>query len=172
MPNASWAQGGRQRYIYMVAAPTVAAVLVTALIITLMLIWSARSANDVAFDRQEKLAALILRQSITQIPFDQESTTVWDDPVVKLREPTLDMTWLDENMGVWLHDYFDHDQVYILDSANRPVYAMRDGARAAEEVLHGLRAGGRRGPEVLRELRRPGRLGGSSLPVTSRDEQA
>jgi diguanylate cyclase (GGDEF)-like protein len=114
----------------MVAAPTVAAVLVTALIIILMLLWSAKSANEVAFDRQEKLAALILRQSITQIPFDQESVTVWDDPVVKLREPTLDMTWPDENMGVWLHDYFDHDQAYILDSANRPVYAMRDGARA------------------------------------------
>ena len=99
-----------------------------------MLVWSANQANEAAFDRQENLAALVLGQSIERIPYDQESTTVWDDPVLKLREPTLDLQWLDENMGVWLYDYFGHDQAYIVDSANRPVYAMRDRARRSHRL--------------------------------------
>jgi diguanylate cyclase (GGDEF)-like protein len=104
-------------------------VLLTAIIITLMLIGSTRRANEAAAARQQNLAELVLRQSITQIPYDQESTTVWDDPILKLRESALDMEWLDENMGVWLHSYFGHDEVYIVDPTNRPVYAMQNGER-------------------------------------------
>ena len=72
-----------QRFLYVIAAPIIAAVAATALVITLMLVWSANHANEAAFDRQENLAALVLGQSIDRIPDDQESTTVWDDPVTQ-----------------------------------------------------------------------------------------
>jgi len=119
-----------KRFLYLIAAPTVIAVLATAIVISAMLFWSAKRANDVSYDRQHQLVAVVLDQSIARIVHDQESVTVWDDPIVKLREPELDLPWLDDNMGVWLHSYFGHDQTYLLNSENAPIYAMQDGTRA------------------------------------------
>jgi diguanylate cyclase (GGDEF)-like protein len=125
----STTKSGNRRFFYLIAAPTIIAVLATAVVITGMLIWSARRANEVAFDRQNQLVDLVLSQSVSKIAYDQESITVWDDPIIKLREPVLDFEWLDANVGVWLFTYFGHDQVYVLDADNKPVYAMRDGER-------------------------------------------
>ena len=55
--------------------------------------------------------------------------TVWDDSLEHLQGP-LDFDWLDLNLGVWLHDYFGHDDVFVLNGRDEPVYAMADGARA------------------------------------------
>jgi diguanylate cyclase (GGDEF)-like protein len=118
-----------KRFFYLIAAPTVIAVLATALVISGMLFWSAKRANEISYDRQLQLAEVVLGQSVARIVHDQESVTVWDDPILKLREPELDWSWLDDNLGVWLHSYFGHDQIYVLNADNAPIYAMRDGAR-------------------------------------------
>lgn len=120
---------GRGRFFYLIAAPTIILVIATAAILTAMLIFSTRRANEVSFARQNQLAALVLDQSVARIGHDQESITVWDDPILKLRQRPLDWVWLDNNIGVWLYSYFGHDQVYVLDAANEPLYAMRDGQR-------------------------------------------
>jgi diguanylate cyclase (GGDEF)-like protein len=125
----STAKSGNRRFFYLIAAPTIIAVLATAVVITAMLIWSARRANEIAFDRQNQLVDLVLSQSVSKIAYDQESITVWDDPIIKLREPVLDFEWLDANVGVWLYTYFGHDQVYVLNAENTSVYAMQDGER-------------------------------------------
>ena len=101
-----------------------------------MLVWSARRANEVAFDRQNQLVDLVLGQSVARIGHDQESITVWDDPIIKLREPELDFEWLDANVGVWLYSYFGHDRVYVLSADDKPVYAMLDGVRSEAEAYN------------------------------------
>ena len=121
---------GKRRFLLFLAAPTVVAVLAACLAMVAMLFVSARSANEAAFDRQFQLAQHVLNQSIERIPYEQESITVWDDPVLKLREPDLDYQWLDDNVGIWMHSYFGHDEVYVVDASGHPVYAMRDGERA------------------------------------------
>ena len=123
----STTKSGNRRFFYLIAAPTIIAVLATAVVITGMLVWSARRANEVAFDRQNQLVDLVLGQSVARIGHDQESITVWDDPIIKLREPVLDFEWLDANVGVWLYSYFGHDRVYVLSAGDKPVYAMQDG---------------------------------------------
>ena len=120
---------GDRRFLYLIAVHTVITVITTAVIITGLLIWSARRADQVSFERQDQLVALVLGESVARIAHDQESITVWDDPILKLRAPVLDFEWLDENVGVWLHGYFGHDQVYILTASNEHVYAMQDGSR-------------------------------------------
>ena len=101
-----------------------------------MLIWSARRANEVAFDRQHQLVDLVLGQSVAKIAYDQESITVWDDPIIQLRKPVLDFEWLDANVGVWLFTYFGHDQVYVLNAENKPVYAMQNGERVNNATFY------------------------------------
>ena len=121
----STTKSGSRRFFYLIAAPTIIAVLATAVVITGMLVWSARRANEVAFDRQNQLVDLVLSQSVSRIAHDQESITVWDDPIIKLREPVLDFEWLDANVGVWLYTYFGHDQVYVLNAETSPSMQCR-----------------------------------------------
>src|SRR5690606_12345326 len=63
------------------------------------------------------------------VAHDQEGVTVWDDTLRKLQEPRLDAEWMDQNLGIWLHDYYGHDAVYLVSPANEPIYTMRDGRR-------------------------------------------
>ena len=47
-----------------------------------------------------------------------------------MRERPLDLEWIDFNLGVWFNTYYGHDETYLLDPANRPLYAMQAGKRA------------------------------------------
>jgi diguanylate cyclase (GGDEF)-like protein len=95
-----------------------------------LLFWSTRSVDRISFERQQRLVATVLAESVRRVAHDQESVTVWDDSIRQLRRPALDLDWMDNNLGIWLHTYFGVDASYVLDSRNRPVYAMVDGARA------------------------------------------
>ena len=40
---------------------------------------------------------------------------------------SLPQVWIDENLGKWMHDYFEHDRVLVLDRADRVIYSHEDG---------------------------------------------
>jgi diguanylate cyclase (GGDEF)-like protein len=117
------------RFLTRVALPAFGIVCVLALILAALTTLSARQANNVAMERQRDVAAAVLQQSTGGIAHDQEGATVWDEAVRRVTAPKPDLDWLDENLGVWLHTYNGHDEAFILDGADRPIYAMRDGAR-------------------------------------------
>lgn len=94
-----------------------------------LLFWSAHEVDRISRSRDQGLVALVLSQSMDRVAHTQESSTVWDAAVLKLRERPLDLGWLDINMGTWFSSYAKHDEVYILDPHNRPLYAMRNGRR-------------------------------------------
>jgi diguanylate cyclase (GGDEF)-like protein len=85
--------------------------------------------DAIAVERQLKETRLAISNSLDELALNQEVVSIWDDPVLKLRESELDWTWLDENIGVWLHDLFGHDQVYVLNADESPVYSVVDGVR-------------------------------------------
>jgi diguanylate cyclase (GGDEF)-like protein len=126
---ARLAPGGQTRFggIWLFAAVALAA---AALVIGGLLFWSTSSADQLSRERQQHLVSTVLTQSVARVAHDQESVTVWDDSILRLRARPLDMTWLDNNLGVWLHTYYGHDAAYVIDPGNRPLYAMVDGARA------------------------------------------
>lgn len=107
-----------------------AAVGVLTVVLAGVVLLAASQANEVATDREEKLIKTVLDQRIAGVAHDQEGVTIWDEAVAKLREKNLDLQWMDDNLGIWLHSYFSHDEAYILDDRDRPVYAMRDGRRS------------------------------------------
>ena len=104
-------------------------VFILALGIIGLLHWSTTSADDLSRERQQKLVARVLEESTALIGRQQESVTVWDDAVKNLRQAPLDMEWLDGNLGIWLHDFYEHDAAFVLDPDDRPIYTMRDGVR-------------------------------------------
>jgi diguanylate cyclase (GGDEF)-like protein len=117
-------------FLARIAVPAIATVVTLALMLTAVVLLAASNANQLAGDRQEDLAKTVLRQRIDRVAHDQEGVTIWDDAVKQVRAARLDLPWLDDNLGVWLKDYYGHDEAFILDDRDRPIYAMRDGRRA------------------------------------------
>src|SRR5688572_5915332 len=79
-----------------------------------------------ALSRELHFAEQAIAKIVERVPQEQESITVWDDAVVRTK--ALDVTWMADNVGEWMHSYFGHTAVYVLNAANEPIYAMRDGA--------------------------------------------
>ncbi len=107
--------------------PLVAVVLSAIALAMFGLYWSISHSNSVSVERQIRTTQRAMDDVTARLALDQETIANWDDPVTQLARPTLDFAWLDENTGDWLHNLFGHDQVYLLDARDRPVYASVDG---------------------------------------------
>jgi diguanylate cyclase (GGDEF)-like protein len=118
-------------------------VILTAAAITGLLYWSTHSVDQLSRVREHQLVEKVLARSAHQIAHDQESVTVWDDSILRLREGSFDLEWFDNNLGIWLHEYYGHDAAYVLDPADRPLYSTHgrtrgspaDFAKVREKVL-------------------------------------
>lgn len=84
--------------------------------------------DESAAARQERFAERNLAAEITRLPDDQRSATIWDEAI--LRTAARDQEWMDGNLGIWMQDYFGHDESYVLDRENRPFYASISAERA------------------------------------------
>ncbi|RUX94726.1 MULTISPECIES: EAL domain-containing protein [unclassified Mesorhizobium] len=128
-PLRHFGEPTRRLFLLRTALPIIIFTLVVATVTTGLLLWSAIQTDSVAVSRQKSLVALIVSNLENGVAHDQESVTVWDDAVNALR--TRDAKWIDTNLGSWMHTYFGHDEVYILDANDTPVYAFVDGSTAA-----------------------------------------
>jgi diguanylate cyclase (GGDEF)-like protein len=113
-----------------VVFPTAVTLLLLAAIVGTVLHFSTTRSDELSLERQDRLVAVAVRQSMAAIARDQEASTYWDDAVTRTRQRPLDLEWIDNNLGIWFGTYYHHDETYLLDPANRPVYAMQNGARA------------------------------------------
>lgn len=104
-----------------------------------LLFLSADVVDRISFAREKSLVALVISQSVKDVPHNQESVTVWDDAIVQLRRDELDNEWLDNNLGIWLHSYFSLDEAYVLSPTGRARYAMREGRRVDPATFERVR---------------------------------
>lgn len=121
-----------------VILPTAGALLVLALMVGAVLHFATQGSDRVAAQRQARLAEAGLQGAIATIRKDQEASTYWDDAVRRVHERPLDLDWIDQNLGIWFHSYYKHDETYLLDARARPVYAMRDGRRVEPGQFAGV----------------------------------
>jgi sensor domain CHASE-containing protein len=82
--------------------------------------------------KQRIFVANGLAEQVEALKREQESITVWDDSVVNIKAGNRQ--WMIENLGEWMHSYYGHDRVYVLDDRDRPVYAMQDGETVASSA--------------------------------------
>jgi diguanylate cyclase (GGDEF)-like protein len=87
--------------------------------------WAASRIDDRSIARQTHSVQTGLADISERIPVEQNSSAIWDDAVINLR--SSNEPWIEENLTAWMSEYFGHDQVYVLDSANEAAHAARDG---------------------------------------------
>jgi signal transduction histidine kinase/ActR/RegA family two-component response regulator len=83
--------------------------------------------------REGRLALQALEAERTQIAVDQQSATIWDDAIEAVA--SRDIRFIEDNLGVWMHDYFGHDESYVLTSEGQPIYAAMNGVTVDPAVL-------------------------------------
>ena len=122
-------QRSEWRFSSRVLLPILVAGVATIVLVAGVLFLATRESDYVSSERQGRLVQHVLAESFAKITHDQESATIWDESILHTRGD-LDFDWLDNNLGIWLYDYFGHDRTYVLDQNNKPIYGMMDGARA------------------------------------------
>jgi diguanylate cyclase (GGDEF)-like protein len=110
-----------------VIAPAVLLLLLTALSVTAFVAWTTTGIDQRSLEQQSALAARALEQQINAIPTAQESVTIWDDAVQYARL-TPDADWMDNNLGVWMYEFYGYDAVAVVSDQNQPTYTTVGGA--------------------------------------------
>lgn len=87
------------------------------------------SANEAATDSERTVLANALNESIKRALNEQKSIAWWDDPVVKITDQAIDLEFTDANFGVFLTETYGHDEIYILNAQDRPLYGFANGER-------------------------------------------
>ena len=87
------------------------------------------SANQTARERESMLVDNSLDESIARALNEQKSSAWWDDPVVKITDKAIDLEFTDANFGVFFTETYAHDEVYILNAEDRPLYGFANAKR-------------------------------------------
>jgi signal transduction histidine kinase/ActR/RegA family two-component response regulator len=83
--------------------------------------------------RETRQALRALDGERNQIAVEQQSATIWDDALEAVA--SRDLLFMDDNLGVWMHDYFGHDESYVLTHEGQPIYAAIKGMRVDPGVM-------------------------------------
>ena len=111
---------------------------------------STRQSDISSIDRQARGAQQSLDIALDDLSLQQETVAVWDEVALKLASPTVDLRWLSDNVGLWLHNIFGHDVTVILDGHNRLVQITFGGVAGDEALYRSYRAGF---AELIRSVR-------------------
>jgi diguanylate cyclase (GGDEF)-like protein len=123
-------------------------------ILLAIIVYAGWSANKSAYEIERALLDNALNQSIARALNEQKSIAWWDDPVIKITDRVLDMEFTDANFGVFLTETYAHDEVYILNAKDHPIYAFGDSKTLDPSAFE------RRRPELdalIAEIRRDDR---------------
>jgi len=122
IPKPAWRFGAK------ILIPMVAATLAAVALAGFGLFWATRHSDRVSVERQIRTTKRAIDDSVARLALEQETVAVWDQSVEQLSRGRLDMTWIDDNLGGWLHTIFGLDQTFILDARDAPIYANVGGA--------------------------------------------
>ncbi|WP_336097453.1 sensor histidine kinase [Roseovarius sp. CH_XMU1461] len=81
--------------------------------------------DETSILREEKFASLALEEKIKGVSEQQRSATIWDAAVRKTLEG--DEEWISSNLGVWMQEYFGHDENYVLNDQNQAIFSSGFG---------------------------------------------
>jgi diguanylate cyclase (GGDEF)-like protein len=117
----------------------IVATLAAAALMAFGLYWAAKQGDAVSIERQTRTAGRAIDDIVARVALEQETVAVWDDSVIYLQGSRQDMEWVDLNLGIWPHKIYGHDQVYILDGYDKPIYASIDGKKVPASHFEAIR---------------------------------
>lgn len=92
--------------------------------------WATRESDTVSVERQARSAQHAMEASVDELALQQETVAIWDLAVEEMTAVRPDLIWAHDNIGSWLHRIFGHDEVFLLDGYDRPIYAAVLGEKA------------------------------------------
>ncbi|MBN8913757.1 MAG: hypothetical protein J0H65_17210 [Rhizobiales bacterium] len=98
------------------------------------------SANKTAIDIERTLVENALNQSIAAVLNGQKSVAWWDEAVTNTADGALNLEFADAEFGIYLTETYGHNEIFILDAHDHPVYAYMDGTRAEPNAFESRRA--------------------------------
>jgi diguanylate cyclase (GGDEF)-like protein len=140
-----------RRFSASVLPPVAVSLIFAGAVVVGFALWSAHGVDQRSLARQASLARHIVQSQLELVPRDQESVSIWDDAVSRTKLD-FDRAWIDDNLGVWMNEYFGQDEVLVLDDRNQPIYAMKQGASIDPQAVAGLLPGLTESIASLRDL--------------------
>ncbi len=119
-----------------------AALLVFAVVVLITssgLYWATWQSDQIAVERQSRVARHSLEIALDELALQQETVAVWDDSAAHMVADKPEQLWLFDNLGSWLHRIFDHDATFLLDGHDRLVQATFDGRITDARSFEALR---------------------------------
>jgi signal transduction histidine kinase len=95
-----------------------------------MVLFSAQAIDQVQAQGEHELVKRTLERRLERLTDDITSAAIRND-AVKATQGRLDMTWIDENFGVYYSQYQHHDRTILIDADGRLVYASEGGEMTA-----------------------------------------
>ena len=93
------------------------------------------SANQTATERESMLVENSLNQSIARALNEQKSVAWWETPSSRSRTRPSISNSPTPNFGIFLTETYGHDEVYILNAEDRPLYRISNAKTARAQPL-------------------------------------
>ena len=113
-------------------------VAVASALLICVIVYTGIKANRTEVQAERARIENALNQSVART-LDQQKSVAWWDDAVRLIVDTPDLGFIDSNFGIFLTETYGHDEVYIVDSQNKPVYAYRDQGRQEPDAFEARR---------------------------------
>jgi len=120
------------------------------------------SANRAAVVRERQLIENALDDAVSRVLDEQKSIAWWDEAVLNIAGPRLNQEWADMEMGAFFSETYGHDEVFVLNAQNQPIYAYVDGENVPAAPAYALHA------SVIEEIVREARGGQRNLRTRAR----
>ena len=88
--------------------------------------WAMLRVDSNAAAREKTLISRAVDEQVAAVRREQQKITLGDEAFELVRAG--DQLWMAENVGEWMNSSYGHEMGFVLDEADRPVYAMADGA--------------------------------------------
>ena len=123
-------KGERWHFSTGVLAPVIIALVVTVCGVLFFVLWATGNSDARSLQRQTRLAAHVIEETVEAAPRAQESVVVGDEAFANTYVK-FNRSWVERHLGLWMHSYFGHDRAFLLNEENVPVYSMNHGANAS-----------------------------------------
>ncbi|WP_416412195.1 putative bifunctional diguanylate cyclase/phosphodiesterase [Pantoea sp. App145] len=127
--------GFRRNFVREVILPLVAILVLTFTGAGAGLFWGTRLTNNEAQEQQQRMIEASFEQSLAEHLRQLRSLTRWTPLANQLDLSQPDQGWLDENVGNWLYEMFDHELVLILGQDNQLVEVWRNGQQVPDRQV-------------------------------------